>query len=142
MILSKRGVGKATSFLRYSSCPRRRASRKARRTLDSRFHGNDQDGEQVSCCYENNGLLRHAGKVIWCLISLISVFVFDSIAMAQDLAALKSGVVKITTKKGQVGTGFIVRLEPDVVYIITAAHVIAGDNQPEVEFFTQRQHPL
>lgn len=61
-----------------------------------------------------------------------------SMAFAQNLDALKAGVVKITTKNGQVGTGFIVRVEPEVVYIITAAHVIAGDNQPEVEFFTKR----
>ncbi|GJL69541.1 MAG: hypothetical protein NPIRA06_21760 [Nitrospirales bacterium] len=56
--------------------------------------------------------------------------------MAQDLDSLKAGVVKITTKTGQVGTGFIVRLESEMVYIITAAHVIAGDQQPTVEFYS------
>mgnify|MGYP001193095649 CR=1 FL=1 len=59
-----------------------------------------------------------------------------------DIAALQTGVVRITaTPSGgpqKVGTGFIVRLERDVVYIVTAAHVIAGDVQPTVQFFTQQ----
>ena len=63
-------------------------------------------------------------------------------SMAQDLDALKAGVVKITTKTGQVGAGFIVRLESERVYIITAAHVIAGDLQPDVEFFTGGNIPI
>ena len=67
-----------------------------------------------------------------------SAFVLEPSVFAQNLDATKAGVVKITTKTGQVGTGFIVRVEPEGVYIITAAHVIAGDNQPEVEFFTKR----
>ena len=146
MILSKKCVGKATSFLRYSPWSRRRASRKASRTLDSRFQRNDQDGEQGSCCYQNDELLSHAGKVIWCLISLISAFVLGSFAFAQDLDALKAGVVKITTNPSggsrQIGTGFIVRVEPEALYIITAAHVIAGDANPEVEFFTKRHVPV
>ena len=34
------------------------------------------------------------------------------------------------------------RVEKDKVFIITAAHVIAGDSQPEVEFFFKRNEPL
>jgi len=58
-----------------------------------------------------------------------------------DIVALQAGVVRITaTPSGEpqkVGTGFIVRLERDVVYIVTAAHVVSGDAQPKVQFFTQ-----
>jgi formylglycine-generating enzyme required for sulfatase activity len=58
-----------------------------------------------------------------------------------DIAALQAGVVRITaTPSGEpqkVGTGFIVRLERDVIYIVTAAHVVSGDAQPKVQFFTQ-----
>ena len=139
---AKKCIDKTVHSLCYSECPQRRAFRKTSRTLDSRLHGNDQDGEHASCCYQSDGLLCHAGRVIWCLIGLISVFVLGSMAFAQSLDATKTGVVKITTKTGQVGTGFIVRVEPEVVYIITAAHVIAGDNQPEVEFFTKRNVPV
>ncbi len=81
-------------------------------------------------------------KTVMIVCGLLATAWLSHAAIAQDRNALKAGVVKITTKTGQIGTGFIVRLEPDVVYIITAAHVIAGDNQPEVEFFTQRQNPL
>ena len=62
---------------------------------------------------------------------------------AQDIARLQSGVVKITAKPSSgttsVGTGFIVRLETNAAYIVTAAHVVAGDPNPKVEFFT-KQH--
>ena len=72
------------------------------------------------------------------LMSVICVFVFEPSAFAQNLNDLKAGVVKITTKTGQVGTGFIVRVEPEILYLITAAHVIAGDPEPGVEFFATR----
>jgi S1-C subfamily serine protease len=58
---------------------------------------------------------------------------------SQDIAHLQAGVVKITAteeNKTKVGTGFIVKLDPDRVYILTAAHVVGGDPQPRVEFFT------
>lgn len=57
-----------------------------------------------------------------------------------DIERLKSGVVRITATEGnktKVGTGFIVKLDPEIVYIVTAAHVVAGDSQPRVQFFTQ-----
>lgn len=59
-----------------------------------------------------------------------------------DTEYLKKGVVRITaTSPGEnpkVGTGFIVQLEPDVVYIVTAAHVVSGDAHPRVQFFTRQ----
>ena len=58
-----------------------------------------------------------------------------------DIAHLQAGVVKITATEGnktKVGTGFIVKLDPDIVYIVTAAHVVSGDPQPNVQFFTQQ----
>jgi len=56
---------------------------------------------------------------------------------AQSIEDLKKGVVKITAQadgKTKVGTGFIVRLEKDAAYIVTASHVIEGDPQPKVVF--------
>ena len=55
--------------------------------------------------------------------------------------SLESGVVKVSAKgegTRKTGTGFIVRLSEDSVYIMTAAHVVEGDSQPEIEFFTRR----
>jgi hypothetical protein len=65
---------------------------------------------------------------------------------APDVEQLQAGVVKITARShggaSKVGTGFIVRLGRDAAYIITAAHVVAGDPQPQVEFFTKRNVPV
>ncbi|MEK6762304.1 MAG: SUMF1/EgtB/PvdO family nonheme iron enzyme [Nitrospirota bacterium] len=80
-----------------------------------------------------------------CFILLIGL-AQEELASAQDIARLQSGVVKITAKPPQgtpnVGTGFIVRLETNAAYIVTAAHVVAGDPQPKVEFFTKRNIPV
>lgn len=63
-----------------------------------------------------------------------------------DTEYLKKGVVRITAKSPgenpKVGTGFIVQLEPDVVHIVTAAHVVSGDAHPKVQFFTEQDVQL
>src|SRR5262245_22542017 len=59
-------------------------------------------------------------------------------ANGQEIEDLKKGVVKITATvegKTKAGTGFIVQLEKDKAYIVTAAHVIEGDAEPQVAFF-------
>lgn len=69
----------------------------------------------------------------------------SSPSAAQSIEDLKSGVVKITAQvegKTKVGTGFVVRLEKDVAYIVTAAHVIEGDPRPRVTFFPEPQQPV
>ncbi len=56
---------------------------------------------------------------------------------AQQIDELKKGVVKITAQsdgKTKVGTGFIVRIEKNAAYVVTASHVIEGDPQPKVAF--------
>ena len=62
-----------------------------------------------------------------CLILVLGLTLPDLLD-AQDIARLQSGVVK----------GFIVRLEKDVAYIVTSTHVVAGDSEPKVEFFTKK----
>ena len=80
-----------------------------------------------------------------CFILLVGL-AQEELVGAQDVARLQSGVVKITAKPPQgttnVGTGFIVRLDNDAAYIVTAAHVVAGDTHPKVEFFTKRNLPV
>ena len=82
-----------------------------------------------------------------CLMLVVGVgLIHPSGIGAQDVARLQSGVVKITAKPpsgaANVGTGFIVRVDSDVAYIVTAAHVVAGDQHPKVEFFTKRNVPV
>jgi formylglycine-generating enzyme required for sulfatase activity len=65
---------------------------------------------------------------------------------AQEVELLKAGVVRITSRveggSPRTGTGFIVQLNPETAYIVTAAHVVAGDKHPNAEFFTRRHLPV
>jgi formylglycine-generating enzyme required for sulfatase activity len=65
---------------------------------------------------------------------------------AQDYDVLSQGVVKIVSRSpgGQLrtGTGFIVKLEPLMAYIVTAAHVVAGDSEPTIYFAARRNVPV
>ena len=67
-------------------------------------------------------------------------------ASPQELEHLQKGVVRVTatTSDGsrKEGSGFIVRLTGGSAHIVTAAHVVEGAVQVEVEFFTQRARPL
>ena len=74
------------------------------------------------------------------MVCLTTLFLWGdgSLLQAQEMEDLKKGVVKITaTAAGQqrVGTGFIVRIEDDTVYIVTASHVVEGAALT-VNFFT------
>jgi len=77
-----------------------------------------------------------------CALFLLTVLVPD-ILLAQHIAQVKKGVVKITAQgEGQqpkVGTGVVVRLDKDAAYIVTAAHVVEGDPKPTVTFFSNLQ---
>jgi TPR repeat protein len=67
-------------------------------------------------------------------------------ASAQDEASLRGGVVKIMSVNlegmRRTGTGFVVKAEGKDVYIVTAAHVVEGDPNPQVEFFTRQNTPV
>ena len=80
-----------------------------------------------------------------CLTLLLGVdLVHAQESGTTDIARLQSGVVKITAKPPQgttnVGTGFIVRLESNAAYIVTAAHVVAGDAQSKSGVLHQAKH--
>jgi hypothetical protein len=78
---------------------------------------------------------------LYWILSAVLLALLPAASMAQDLERHKAGVVKITASsegKRKTGTGFLVRLEPDAAYILTASHVVEGDNEPQVEFFTRR----
>ena len=66
--------------------------------------------------------------VVWSML-------IGAASYAQDIDTLRAGVVKISSLsegKRKTGTGFIVKLEPSIAYIITAAHVVEGDPAPQV----------
>jgi len=64
------------------------------------------------------------------LFSHIILLVFTLLpSQAQTIEELKAGVVKITAtikSQPQIGTGFIVKIESERAYIVTASHVVEG----------------
>lgn len=61
----------------------------------------------------------------------------------QDMNILKAGVVRISNGKfGQVGTGFIVKVENDRIYIVTSSHVVRGNEHPDVYLYSRQRDPL
>jgi hypothetical protein len=75
------------------------------------------------------------GAVLFFLFLLI---LFPGSPLAQDITQVKKGVVKITAQvdgKNRVGSGVVVKLDDDHVYIVTASHVIEGDQHPNVFFY-------
>jgi formylglycine-generating enzyme required for sulfatase activity len=83
--------------------------------------------------------------LIACFLLLVGHARMEAVG-ADDIVRLQAGVVKITAKPpsgtANTGTGFIVRMDKDATYIVTAAHVVAGDQHPRVEFFTKRNVPV
>ena len=78
-------------------------------------------------------------SLVACLV--LGVLAANVAVLAQATERHKAAVVKVTAEvegSRRTGTGFIVRLDRDVAYILTASHVVEGDNRPEIEFFTQR----
>lgn len=85
------------------------------------------------------------GEVMKRVMFLVLAALIHTSALGQGLETLKPGIVRIITKPEgmrQTGTGFIVKLEPGIAYILTAYHVVAGDNAPQVEFFSRRNQPV
>ncbi len=63
---------------------------------------------------------------------------------AQSTDELKQGVVKVVARadgQSKTGTGFVVRLEQETAYLLTAAHVVEGDAHPAVTFFPEPDRP-
>jgi TolB protein len=86
-------------------------------------------------------------RQVWpTLVALLAIWAFVTPLLAQEIETLQKGVVMIratsSAQSPRTGTGFIVRRGADVVYIITASHVVEGAKDIEVEFFTQRNRRM
>jgi tetratricopeptide (TPR) repeat protein len=75
------------------------------------------------------------------LPALLTALISPVYSNPEPFENLKKAVVKITAKaegeQTKVGTGFIVKLEGNSVYLATASHVVEGDSHPFIEFYTQ-----
>jgi hypothetical protein len=81
-------------------------------------------------------------------LSLVSVGYMGTsitaIATPHSVSDLRTGVVKIIATVGgqeRIGTGFVVKLENDAAWILTASHVIGGDPNPQITFYSERDKP-
>lgn len=76
-------------------------------------------------------------------ILLLHLFLSPTLIHAQDINTLKAGVVRIeNTRFKDVGTGFIVKVDGNQVYIVTASHVVKGEQYPLVYLFNQPHDAL
>ncbi len=54
---------------------------------------------------------------------------------AQNAENLKRSVVRITASDGTIGSGFVVEVSPEAVFLVTVSHILEkGDDSPSVEF--------
>lgn len=87
-------------------------------------------------------MARHVLVVRSAIATLLLIVPFC--AIAQDTNSLKSAVVKIrNTSTGEVGAGIIITVNKNVIYIVTASHVVKGEDNPEIYLYNrQQQDPL
>lgn len=74
------------------------------------------------------------------LVILLVIFSLPTTLWALTIDEMKAGVVKISARvdgKTKIGTGFIVSLDPEAAYIVTASHVVEGTDRLYVAFFTR-----
>lgn len=94
-----------------------------------------------------NRLPQMSARTAQCVSILLLLFLCAcaNVSWAQEVGNLSRGVVKIvvTYQDGKRhGTGFILRLASDKVHIVTAAHVVQGARDIQVELFARRNRPL
>ena len=83
------------------------------------------------------------------LLGLLRLFLLATAMMAAAKAAdfdYRLAVVRIIAKGQQgaekQGTGFIVQISKEWIYIITASHVVLGDQHPQIEFPKPGEPPV
>lgn len=80
---------------------------------------------------------KHCGRL--CALAILLLLCAWR-GFAQEVEQIKQGVVRIESLiKGakRTGTGFVVKLEPDTVHIVTATHVVQFADKIEVSFFSK-----
>ncbi|MFK5969514.1 MAG: serine protease [Candidatus Marithrix sp.] len=81
---------------------------------------------------------------LYLVITILLTFVVNPIFSIKSEANeikpedFKKGIVKISSN-GRQGTGFIVGISPNEVYILTVIHVVEGDPNPTIKFFENQE---
>jgi formylglycine-generating enzyme required for sulfatase activity len=63
-------------------------------------------------------------------------------AWAENYDALRAGIVKVTTTDGRIGTGFVVQIDGNNAYVVTASHVVEGEQNPALTLYQRQNDPL
>ncbi len=75
--------------------------------------------------------------VIATSILVLGILAFSVEAKEENTNEFLAGIVKVRTNSRS-GSGIVIRIDQHAVYILTAAHVVAGDSAPQVKFFEQK----
>lgn len=77
------------------------------------------------------------------IAAILGVLLAPHLTASQDLQSYKAGVVRIhNTKLEEAGTGFIIWIDKERAYIVTAAHVVKNNQHPNVYFFNRPNDPI
>jgi S1-C subfamily serine protease len=88
---------------------------------------------------------QHPASYVYALTLLFAAL---ALLMGSGRAAElnQESVVRVTSRAPEggerTGTGFIVKVENDTLFILTAAHVVRGDDKPRIELFTKKNRNL
>ncbi len=81
----------------------------------------------------------------WVNTLIVAILMMSISAWADENEALKKGVVRVVAQsegKQSEGTGFIVKSQAGIVFIVTAAHVVGNDQAPRIEFYTGKNRTM
>lgn len=74
---------------------------------------------------------------------ILFLSLMSAVALAQDMNTLKSSVVRVRNTYNQDGgTGFIIKIEGERAYIITASHVVKNNEHPSVYLYNKQNEPV
>jgi hypothetical protein len=76
-------------------------------------------------------------------LTTMLLLLISNVVHAQDVNSLKSSVVRVRNTYNQdVGTGFIIKIDGDRAYVLTAAHVVKNNEHPGVYLYNQQNQAV
>jgi hypothetical protein len=77
------------------------------------------------------------------LVLILTLVVGCKNVLGQNLVTVKRGVVRIENAQGnETGAGFVVKIDAGNVYVVTAAHLVRGNQHPKIYLFSNQYEPL
>lgn len=89
--------------------------------------------------YQSSKGGMHMRKILSAIMLLVLIATAGSMVLASE--APERGIVKITAEsegRRKAGSGFVLKIDINGAYIVTASHVVLGDKFPKVQFSSQQ----